>query len=62
MSYPTRDWLKKHAAEDLARMIEGYWAARGKKVRMRVEEYGSNGKDGFCYSVRSDMLAGSPRP
>lgn len=61
MSFPTRDWLTKSAAIDLAALIEGYWAARGKKVSTRVEECGADrGKP--IYSVRSDMLAGSPRP
>ena len=61
MSFPTRDWLTKGAAIDLAALIEGYWAARGHKVRTRVEECGADrGKP--IYSVRSDMLNGSPRP
>jgi hypothetical protein len=62
MSYPTRDWLKKSAAHDLAQQIQAYWAMQGKKVRIRVEEYSTNQKGDGCWSIRSDMIAGSPRP
>jgi len=62
MSYPTRDWLTRTAAQDLARQIEVYWASQGKKVRTRIEEFAGGGNKGPIYSVRSDMLAGSPKP
>jgi hypothetical protein len=60
--FPSRDWLLRSHAQDLADQIQDYWAARGKKVRMRLEEYGTNGKSGSVWAVRSDMIAGSPRP
>jgi hypothetical protein len=58
--------LKRENAELLAQRIKDYWAARGKKVRTRVEEFSNYDKEGkrarHLYFVRSDMLAGSPRP
>jgi hypothetical protein len=63
MSYPSRDWLKKTAAQDLALQIEAYWAAQGKTVTTRIEGYGPVTADGkhSVFAVRSDMIAGSPR-
>jgi hypothetical protein len=61
MAFPTREWLTKAGALDLAQIIEGYWAAKGKRVRTRVEECGKEGGKSI-YSIRSDMIAGSPRP
>jgi hypothetical protein len=60
MSYPSRDWLKLGAAQDLAAQIENYWAARGKKVKARVDEFGC-GLKGPVFAVRSDMINGAPR-
>ncbi len=61
MAYPTRDWLTKAGAVDLAQIIEAYWANKGKRIRTRVEEAGQD-RGKAIYSVRSDMLSGSPRP
>lgn len=61
MAIPTRDWLRKDGAFDLARQIEDYWAKQGKRIRTRVEPFGRDNHGGN-YSIRSDMLAGSPRP
>jgi hypothetical protein len=63
MSYPSRDWLKKTAAQDLALQIEAYWSAQGKKVKTRIEGYGPINDKGqhSVFAVRSDMYNGSPR-
>jgi hypothetical protein len=63
MSYPSRDWLKKTAAQDLAAQIEAYWAAQGKAVKTRIEGYGPINASGThsVFAIRSDMISGSPR-
>ena len=63
MSYPSRDWLKKTAAQDLAQQITEYWAAQGKTVKTRIEGYGPINANGShsVFAIRSDMYNGSPR-
>lgn len=57
---PTRDWLAKTPAIQLAQQIEDYWAKQGKKVRTTVEEHKTQyGK--FFYSITSDMVNGLPK-
>jgi len=66
MSFPTRDWLTKAAAQDLANQIQSYWAAQGKKVSMSVIMSGKkqntpSNEEKPIYVVRSNMVNGSPR-
>jgi hypothetical protein len=63
MSYPSRDWLKAGAAQDLAEQIRAYWAAQGKTVVTKIEGYGPINERGShsVFAVRSDMLNGCPR-
>jgi hypothetical protein len=53
--YPTRDWLAENPAQELAKIIERYWAVRGHRVNVRVDrEFGG-------WVIRSDMRDGLPR-
>jgi hypothetical protein len=58
MSLPTRNWLTRNNAQDLADKIKAYWAERGKTVHMRVEPIGYVDA---LFDIRSDMLNGKPR-
>lgn len=60
------DMLSLSGATELARRIEAFWAAKGAKVEARIEAFTMPGQDGSLkgtlYSVRSDMIGGSPKP
>ena len=59
---PSRDWSTLAEATILAETIRQYWQARGKSVNMRVMIDGADHSKKPLYVIRSDMLAGSPRP
>jgi hypothetical protein len=63
MSYPSRDWLKAGAAQDLAQQITDYWAAQGKTVTTKIEGYGPINERGThsVFVVRSNMINGMPQ-
>ena len=62
---PSRDWLTVDGSADLARRIERYWKARGRKVTVRSLPNYETG-NGACHVngtvsvVRSNMIGGWP--
>lgn len=56
--YPTKDWLKMSEAVHLAKMIEDYWAAEGKKVTTFVFS-DPRTRNGLAL-IRSNMRNGLP--
>jgi len=59
------DHLTLSGANELARRIRGYWAAKGKTVNTAVEAFRIRGSGGNIaenmYCVRSDMVNGTPQ-
>ena len=55
------DTFKRRRAEELCRIIEHYWAARGFKVRCKVYSGKEIYHDGRLCHIRSDLLNGCPR-
>lgn len=62
--FPTRDWLTRDGAYELAAAIKAYWAARGYVVTTMVEPVGQDQvaphKRG-SWRVLSDMVNGLPQ-
>lgn len=55
---PTKDWLGREAACELAGKIQLYWAERGRRVKVEVIEH-HFGRHSFC-SIRSDLTMRAP--
>ena len=53
------DYLAEEGAQLLARRIERFWAAKGKKVSCWVE-HSTGPESGRHFAVRSDLLNGTP--
>lgn len=61
----TKDWLKRNHAQEQAKAIEAYWAARGHKVKTWLVdapvEPARARKRERAYTVRSNLVNGMPR-
>jgi hypothetical protein len=60
------DYLTREGANQIAHVIQEYWAKRGKKVSLTIEEFRTDRKDrngstsGPLYGIRSNMINGTP--
>lgn len=52
---PTKDWLLKANAEELADSIQQYWKKRGKKVRVWLEALPRRRSEATDWAIRSDF-------
>lgn len=62
---PSRDWCTLEQALYLAKLIEGYWKAKGRQIKTEVistvaEGIGGVKCSGTVYSIRSNMVDGLP--
>lgn len=57
------NYCDKEGAERLKSKIEVYWAMRGHRVQVHIEQKGfSAAMRGAYWVVRSDLVGGLPRP
>ena len=58
-TYPTKDWLAKGNAGELAEIIRLFWSKKGRVVDVSLVTV-TGGRAKMGWGVRSDMINGHP--
>ena len=52
---PSKDWLLRENAEELAQQIRNYWGKRGRNVKVWLEALPRRPKEAMEWAVRSNL-------